>query len=202
MTTPDDIERLLDRLDGLLHSETDLPPAHKPPMAPPIDRTKRRAPSLGSQAVAGLSGQEPALSAGRTIPLALDALHAPDTRDLALHTLVKMGDAAIPSLLGLLQDRDHHLRQSAAWGIARIRDRSILHKLIRVAHWTYDYVSHPEDPHAIPALLEALMVGNHPTRLGVAVALGKMADQGAISPRALPELLELLNDSYPLVRIS
>jgi HEAT repeat protein len=201
MTTPDDIEYLLDRLDQLLHAAVEIPPAPKRPVEPPMDRTKRRAPALGSQPRGTCSGQEPALSAGRTIPLALEALRVPDTRDLALHSLVKLGDTAIPSLLGLLHDQDHHLRQSAAWGISRIRDRGILHKLVRAAHWTFHYVSHPEDPHAVPALLEALAVGSRPTRLGVAVALGRLAEQGVSRPRVLPELLELLNDPYPLARI-
>lgn len=200
MPNPDDTERLLDRLDALLRTPAELPKS-APRDADAIDRAQHRSPALGRLRPDGLTGHEPSLSAERTIPPALELLCTPDTRDLAVHTLVRLGDASIPALLDLFHDEDRHIRQAAAWAIARIRDRRVTVKIIRVAHWTYDAASHSDDPHALPALLEALTVGSRPTRFGVALALGRLADKGLKSTRALSELIELLNDPYPLARI-
>lgn len=196
----DDIERVLDRLDRLLRQPAaDLPP---PARSTPPEPRKGAAPGLSSTHHPVHSGSEPALSADRVVIEAVAALRVPELRDVALNTLTRAGDAAIPAVLLLLHDPDRQIRQIAAIATARIRDRRILPQLVRVAHWTFNYASAPRDPHAVPALLEALVVGSPPTRVGVAIALGRLAQQNVPVARAVPELIELLNDPYPLVRMA
>ncbi len=139
---------------------------------------------------------EPRLSTERTIAEALDLLRKKESQEMAAKAFVRLGDAAVPTLISLLHDKDHEVRRSAAWALGRIKDRRAAQKLIRAANWTF-YAVHDPGPGTRSELLHALMVGSRATRTAAAVALGRLGD-----PYVVPELVEALNQDHTLVRLA
>ncbi len=191
-----------DAVHWLLGSLTDLPPAPDAPAepdAPPESEPPGRAPhspSLGGPP--GLfSGDEPALGIERLLAEALRGLESPIARQQAVRTLARLGDAAVPALLERIHDDDREVRRSAAWTLARLRDRRGAANLDRAAGWTYPYTQAPLDAAGLEKLLDALAHGSRASRMAAAAALGRLREA-----RALPDLLEALNDDYALARVA
>ena len=156
----------------------------------------RSEPQLGGQQ-AGRTGSEPQLDAARTLAQAADALHHPETRAIAQRTLAALGDAALPVLMSLLHDDDPNVRAAAAATLARLRDARLVRDLMRAAQWSSAYARTPDDPAAVNSLIHALRIGRNASRVAAAVALGRI---GAV--RAIPDLLEALNEQYLLARMA
>jgi HEAT repeat protein len=200
----DAIQRLLASLDDLLSIESQRTAELPDPQPRPEEQSRSgvpdgrppHSPMLGGDSQR-LTGNEPALNAEKTLPIALDALHDPDVRDRAARTLIRLGDAAVPSLLAQMHDDDPDVRQLASWALGQIADRRLAHRLRRGAHWTYHALQEPHDGRLTGKLIDALRFGSRESAVASAVALGRLR-----SPRALPDLTEALNDSYPLIRLA
>ncbi|MFQ5795664.1 MAG: HEAT repeat domain-containing protein [Candidatus Bipolaricaulia bacterium] len=92
---------------------------------------------------------------------------------LAVRKLVKIGPAAVPTLIKVLQDKDVDVRQEAAEALGKIG---------------------PDARDAVPALVEALRDEDWSVRQFSAWALRK------IGPDAVPALIEALEDEDERVR--
>lgn len=163
---------------------------------PKNQRSFSDSPQMGSSG-SRRSGAEPRLTASRLLPRALALLRREETRSQAAGALVRLGDRAIPALIDLLHDDDYQVRRSAAWALGQIKDRRIVGKLIRSAHWTYAALNDPDNLDPAARLLEAMIIGSRPTRVATAVALGRLG-----RPHAVPDLIEALNDEYLLARLA
>jgi hypothetical protein len=200
----DAIQRLLESLDDLLSVDPQpnadapepQPPTEKQPTTGVLEGRPSHSPMLGGDSQR-LTGNEPALNADKTLPMALNALHDPEVRDRAARTLIQLGDGAVPSLLGQMHDDDPDVRQLASWALGQIADRRLAHRLRRGAHWTYHALQEPHDGRLTSKLIDALRFGSRESAVASAVALGRLR-----SSRALPDLTEALNDSYPLIRLA
>jgi len=195
------IQRLLTSLDDLLFLEAE-PPAEvsAPPSEPQPQGFETRAvvlaPMLGGDQPS-LTGNEPALNADKTLPMAVEALHDPDFRERATRTLIRLGDSAVPALLSMMHDDDPEVRHAASWAVGQIADRRLAVRLRRGANWTYHALTEPHNQHLVARLVDALLYGSRESAVASAVALGRLRGR-----RALTELTEALNDPYPLIRLA
>lgn len=193
----DPIRRLMDSLDHLLQSQgeetqsplTETPRVPTPPLPP-------RSPMIGG-GQQQISGDEPTLSAEKTLPLALEGLHNDEVRGRAVRALIRLGDAAVPALLGMMHDDDPDARLAASWALGQIKDRRLAMRLRRGAEWTYQAIAEEAGGRTVGKLIHALREGSPESAVASAVALGRLQ-----VVRALPDLTEATNDRYPLIRLA
>jgi HEAT repeat protein len=120
----------------------------------------------------------------------IEELHSPDkqTRIDAIHTLGKLGNAAVEPLIAQLESEDYEIRASAAWALGEIKDPRAIEPLL----YALQYTSDPERA-TVQALgqmgvlaVEPLMqILDHPDpeiRSRAIVALGLTNDRRAVSP--------------------
>ena len=123
-------------------------------------------------------------------------------RDRAARELIRIGEAAVPSLLEALQTRDLSLLPLYEQILARIPSATpALIKSLTTAHpivrgRVAEVFAISKDRSAAPVLLEALESEYFTVRARAALALGKIGDRGAIQP-----LLHALKDGEDDVRI-
>lgn len=124
-------------------------------------------------------------------------------RDLAVQSLIKMGNEAVPLLIDALQTQDLNLLPYYQQILARIpSSTSILIKSLAIAHpltrgRIAEVFAINKDKSAIPALLEALNGEYFTVRSRAALALGNIGDE-----RVIPDLLAILKDKEVEVRIA
>lgn len=124
-------------------------------------------------------------------------------RDLAVQSLIKMGNEAVPLLIDALQTQDLNLLPYYQQILARIpSSTSILIKSLATAHpltrgRIAEVFAINKDKSAIPALLEALNGEYFTVRSRAALALGNIGDE-----RVIPDLLAILKDKEVEVRIA
>lgn len=161
--------------------------------------SQRQIPGLGGDRAR--HAYTPALGSERTLERVLTILRdeqaSPQDQEAAAQALSRLGEAAIPALLDLLHEPESYVRRAGARALALIRDKRSLKKLIRSAHWTYRTLTEESPGEAYSHLSDALLAGSVPTRVAVAVALGRLGER-----RAIPELLEVANMEHPLVRMA
>ena len=155
-----------------------------------------QSPSLGGGRQR-LTGDEPRLNIERVLPEALALLADPDMRHGATSLLVKLGDPAAVALLDWVHHDDAHVRESATWTLARIKERRATRKLLTAGAWTYLCVRASKSLSPPSQLLNALMFGSHPTQSMAALALGRLRERVALA-----ELIELLNSQHIICRMS
>lgn len=157
------------------------------------------APRLGADR-SGHSGNEPMLPADAVARQAVDLLTDPDRPDedryAAANALWRIGESGIPAVLDLLHHDDGRVRAAAARALAHLLDRSETRRFVRAARWT-SYALREEGPAAYARLHDAVLNGSRASRVVGAVALGQLGDQ-----RAVPDLIESMNDSYRLARLA
>jgi HEAT repeat protein len=131
----------------------------------------------------------------------ISQLGDPTQRDRAAKELIRMGEAAVPSLLEALQTRDvslvplyeQILARIPAAAPALIKSLTTAHPLARGRAAEVFAIS--KDRSAVPTLLEALESEYFTVRARAALALGKIGDRRAVQP-----LLGALRDGEDDVR--
>jgi HEAT repeat protein len=153
-----------------------------------------------------------------SIPACIDALDDPTdkVRGVCMSSLRKAGSKAVPALLDALHDRSLERRRGAIQAIANtIRSRKELILTVEVqgmpiiaeslldhdsivrawAALVYWRVKH--DPEVVQTLIELWTTGDHATRFRSKEAFVEI---GPEANRAIPCLIESLDDQDPLVR--
>ena len=149
-----------------------------------------------------------ALGTNAPVPPLLKALHDPE-RQIAAQAataLGNVGEPAVPSLIGALNDRDGYVRSMACYALSTIGPHASEAAPALIQRFADSYVNIPAQATyalgrigrpALPALVEALTDENEQVRGGAAKVLGNM---GAAAKAAVPALRERLQDNDELVR--
>ncbi len=141
-----------------------------------------------------------------TLESALADLHSPEkeVRARASATLITIGTAAIPALLGLLHDKDWVIRYRAVEALGGIGDTAAVEPLMQCTTDEKDHVRYMaakslarmEDPRIVPVLIRMLSDDHSYTRRIAAEGLSRLGNADA-----LPHLESaLLHETDPDVK--
>lgn len=109
-----------------------------------------------------------------------------DIRVAACNTLIKMGDKVVETLIEVLKDENHIVREGAVQALEKISDTRAIYPLIEALKDTrrkaISDALRSIGPASFAPLIEALKNEDSRIRMGAALILGEMKDSEAIEP--------------------